>query len=216
MSLRTPLVAATAALAVAAISLPASANLLANPSFESPDVGLGDAPGTAGWTSFNAVFTSAAHARTGAQSLKMFGGNSGAFQDFAATPGTNYAGSVYVADVGGDPLADGQIAAVNIEWRDAGGNQISFVTTRVLTGATSTPGPETGPDVFVRGDVMGIAPAGTATARFVLITGNFDGGQAGGAPFFDDANFDVASSVPEPASLGLLAVGGLLLARRRR
>jgi len=38
----------------------------------------------------------------------------------------------------------------------------------------------------------------------------------GGKNFFDDFSFAVPSPTPEPASLGLLGVGGLLMLCRRQ
>ena len=62
----------------------ASAQLV-NGGFESPDASGGDVAGSDGWNSFNFVFTTAAIAHSGTQSLKTFGpfgpgGGSGAVQ----------------------------------------------------------------------------------------------------------------------------------------
>lgn len=200
--------AAFAVLGVAGSS--ASANVLANPSFELPVLTGGDIPGAQGWTTFGAVFTIRVAPQDGDQAMKTFGGVSGAFQDFPTTPGTVWGGSVYALNPNFDALAGAQIAAVNIEWRDAGLNLISFETTQILDAASPT---GSLPSDYLFGSVQGTAPAGTAVARFVLITGAF-AGPGGGAPFFDNASFAV---VPEPASLGALAglSGGLLLRRRR-
>ena len=60
----------------------AHANLLTNGTFETPDASGGDVPGTAGWTTFETVFTNAtdgpgfgpvSHDVGGTQSLKMYG-----------------------------------------------------------------------------------------------------------------------------------------------
>jgi hypothetical protein len=196
-----------ALLAMAAQS--ASANVLANPSFELPVLTGGDTPGAVGWTSFGATFTIRLAPQSGDQALKMFGEVSGVFQDFPTTPGTPWTGSAYALNPNFDALAGAQIAAVNIEWRDGASNLISFETTPILN-ATSPSG--AGSADYILGNVAGTAPAGTAFARFVLITGAF-AGPGGGAPFFDNASFSV---VPEPSSLGLLAAASAMVIRRRR
>lgn len=211
--MRTSLLKVAASIAGASIfalaTATASANVLANPSFELPALTGGDTPGAQGWNAFNAVFTIRQAPQDGFQACKMFGGVSGVFQDFATTPGTAWAGSVYALNPSFDALSGAQIAAINIEWRDSGSNLISFETTPLLS-ASSPQG--SNPADYLFGTVTGTAPAGTTTARLVLITGAF-AGPGGGAPFFDNASFDV---VPEPTSLGLAALGATVLLRRRR
>ncbi len=206
MSRCAPIVALAAALA-----LPASAqNLLANDGFELPSITEGvETPGAQDWNAFGAVFTqtdAVAPVLAGDQSLKMFGGTSGVFQDFPASEGQLWNGGSFIINSSIDPMSGGQIAAVNIEWIDAGGNQIGFIT----NGADSTVLPI---DEWTQRTITGTAPAGTATARFVLITGNFGGDPAGGAPFYDQAFFEL---VPEPASAALVLGGLTLIGSRRR
>lgn len=198
------------------LALPASANLLVNSGFEDPVVPVGgDAPGAAGWNSFNDVFTASgllagpAGANSGDQVLKMFG-VAGVFQDFAASEGQTWDGGAFVLNSSADALAGGQVAAVNIEWLDSGGNQISFIS----NGSTTALTPE---DQWILQTVSGVAPAGTAFARFILITGDFLPGGGGGAPFYDDAFFDLRP-VPVPAALWLMGSGllGLVGLRRKR
>lgn len=186
----------------------AHANVLANPSFELPVLTGGDVPGAVGWTAFNDVFTIRLAPQDGDQALKLFGTPSGVFQDFPTVPGEEWIGSVYGLNFVGDPLSGGQIGAANIEWRDSGGGLISFETTQIVNASTpqgSLPGD------YVFGTVSGVAPAGAATARFVLITGAF-AGPGGGAVWFDNASFAL---VPEPAMLSMALPAALLLRRRR-
>lgn len=202
-------IAVTAVVSSLGLASAASANLLANPSFELPALTGGDTPGAVGWTAFNAVFTIRVAPQSGDQALKMFGTPSGVFQDFPTTPGEQWIGSAYGLNFNGDALSGAQIGAANIEWRDGGGNLISFDTTQIVSSAT----PQGAlPSDYVFGSVTGTAPAGAATARFVLITGAF-AGAGGGAVWFDNASFD---RVPEPASASLLGAAALLTGRRRR
>ncbi len=184
---------------------PASANVLTNPGFESPTTpvappeyyGAGD-----GWTSFGGgIFTISSAVgvppNSGNQLLKMFGGCcSGAWQQFACTPGETWNGGVWMRNDSFDLMAGGQTGAVNIEWIQADGNTqstiIPFISNGTFTAATAPV------DVWTLQPITGIAPADAAFARLVVITGDFDSdnGGPGGAPFFDDAFFEITGPVP--------------------
>lgn len=198
--------------ATAMLGASAQANVLANAGFEDTDLmGNPDTYGAAGWTPFDSVFTVDGSGLNtgvldGSQALKMFGFG-GVFQDFAASEGQEWNGGVFMLNDSSDLMGAGQVAAVNIEWLDAGGNQISFISNGTFTGADAPV------DEWVQKTITGFAPAGTATARLVLITGNFIDGPGGGAPHFDNAFFEV---VPAPGSAALFAMGGLVASRRRR
>ncbi|MEM7682155.1 MAG: PEP-CTERM sorting domain-containing protein [Planctomycetota bacterium] len=204
-----------AALVAAACVAPASANLLTNPGFEDQDI---VAPGGeeffagSGWTAFggNTFLQDSSFGvvpNGGDQSLKMFG-FSGMFQDFAINPGDTANGGIHMLNPGFDPLANGQVAAVNIEWKGAGGADLGFISNGTFIAGAPT-------DTWTLQTVTGVAPAGAEIARLTIITGDFLPGGPGGAPYYDDAFFEI-TPVPEPASLGLLALGGLAAARRRR
>lgn len=92
--------------------------------------------------------------------------------------------------------------------------------TTIPAGSVSTyvipSGPGAGSTAFAPYSVSGIAPAGAASAILTIgwKNGGLDGGTGGQSAFADDATF---TTVPEPATLGLLSMGGMaLLARRRR
>ena len=186
-------------------------NLLVNPGFEAPDASAGDQyaiTGSSGWNGFNGAYITATTKETGLQSFKAFGSPGGAFQDFPAFAGQTWLGMVDSEKFSADPLVGQQGTFINIEWHDSGGGLISFLSTPIAN-STSTP------DVWIPGSVSGTAPAGTSFVRLVLLCGPYTGigTGSGGAGFFDNASFDV---VPEPGTLSLLAIAGLLSLRRRR
>jgi len=184
----------------------AGVGLLVNPGFESPVAdpeyfGPGD-----GWSSFGGgIFTVNSTVVTpngGNQALKMFGACcSGAFQQFPTTPGQTWNGGVWMLNFSGDQMAGGQVAAVNIEWIQADGSTQSAITPFISNGTfTAADAPV---DTWTLQTITGDAPADAAFARFVVITGDFQPGGAGGAPFFDDAFFELLEPVPvEDASVG--------------
>jgi hypothetical protein len=196
-------------LLVLAVGPASAANVLVNPGFESPSTapgveyyGAGDA-----WVSFGGgIFTVASVVNTpnsGDQSLKTFGGCcSGAYQQFPATEGETWNGGVWMKNSSLDPMINGQVAAVNIEWIQADGVTQSTIIPFISNGTfTAADAPV---DVWTLQTITGVAPADAAFARLVVITGDFLPGGPGGAPFFDDAFFEVTGGgVPtEDSSFG--------------
>lgn len=194
----------------------ANANLLVNPGFESPSTAPGvEYPGGGdGWTAFGGAFTinNAVEPNThgGVQVLKVFG-EAGVFQQFAVNPGDVVTGTAWALNSSGDLMGGGQVAAVNLEWFDAGGGSIA-VSFGSSIDATATP------DVWNNiGVVDAAAPAGAATVQLTLITGPFGDGGPVGAPRFDDAYLDIRP-IPVPAAVWLFGSGlvGLVGVARRR
>jgi hypothetical protein len=156
---------AAAALAVG-LALPAAAAaqcLLANPSFELP--GSGAVP--AGWNGFGPVVRTATAAH-GRYSARITGPNSGSWsvsgvwQALECAPGERWTASVVVLNPSATPLAGGSQALLNIEWRDAGGNLISYESHTAADAST----PADAWRVFQVESQA--APAGTATVRLLL------------------------------------------------
>lgn len=182
----TPGVAAALSLAMLVAALPAAAQcILANPSFEM----LGSGGATfGGWNQFGRV-GSTTIADHGSRAARLLGPNlggwdvSGVWQARTCAPGQAWAITGHVRHPSWKPLNGDCAAIVNIEWRDAGDNLISYQSFEVadpaspvdqwLDFALTSPG----------------APAGTATAR--LVVGLL---QAPGAPepeaWFDQVTFD--------------------------
>jgi len=193
----------------AALAIPASvvnANVLGNPGFESPVIPGGGPPEYFGagdaWTSFGGGIYTVGSAVVipigGIQSLKLFGGCcSGAFQQFPALPGQTWNGGVWMLNSSSDPMAGGQVAAVNIEWIQADGTTQSTITPFISNGTFTAASPL---DNWTLQTITGVAPADAAFARLVVITGDFLPGGSGGAPFFDDAFFEEAVPTPTKGS----------------
>jgi hypothetical protein len=206
------------AASVAFASTATAANIVTNPGFEDPSTAPGvEYFGATGWNAFGGgTFTvnSAVEPNPylGDQVLKVFGGTSGVFQTFAANPGDLVTGTAWAMNSSADLMTGGQVAAVNLSWFDSSNIKIadSFGSTIDANAPI---------DVWTNIGVVGaIAPAGTASVQLTLITGNFAGDPAGGAPRFDEAFLEV-SAVPVPAAVWLFGSGliGLIgIARRRR
>ena len=211
------IVGAGAILALSAGS--AYANLLTNPGFEdTPFTGAEEAGAGTGWLTFNSNFRvqqvvvpgdcnpiSCAGAHGGTVALKNFG-NAGVYQDFAASEGDEFDGSVWAINPqNADVLGGGQIAQALIIFTGGAG---ATESSNVLTSTDPV-------DVWTLLSVSGTAPAGTTGVRFQLQT--MDTGAGGGAPRWDDASFD-AAVIPVPAAVWLFGSGlvGLVGVARRR
>lgn len=197
------------ALLVLAVGQAYAQNLLVNPGFESPAIvapaveyyGAGD-----GWTPFGGGLytissTVGVPPNGGNQLLKMFGGCcSGAYQQFPCNPGETWNGGVWMRNDSLDPMFGGQVAACNIEWIQADGVTQSTITPFISNGTFTAASPL---DTWTLQTITGDAPADAAYARFVVITGDFLPGGPGGAPFFDDAFFELMTPVPvEKTTMG--------------
>ena len=118
--------------------------------------------------------------------------------------GEELAGVVFVFDhQNGCAWIVGQVAAVNLEWIQADGTTQSAITPFISNGTfTAADAPV---DVWTLQTITGEAPADAAFARLVIITGDFLPGGPGGAPFYDDAFFELMTPVDnEDTSFGAI------------
>ena len=137
----------------------------------------------------------------------FIGGGAGVTQGgFAATPGQNWSASAFLRDDSSDAMQGTNFAVVQLQFLDASNNVLTTFSSPNFTAANPV-------NTWTPEAASGLAPAGTASAQIVLVHVQINNPVTGGSVFFDDAN--LAAVVPEPASLGLLAVGGLLTMRRR-
>jgi len=154
---------ATVSCALAVAGSAAAQCMLANPSFEISGSG---SQTFGGWNQFGSVgsSTSAAH---GAKAARVSTpgapwGVSGYWQQLDATPGGRWSASVRVMNPSTRPLSGQSLAIVNIEWRDAGGNLISYESHTTASAAT----PTNTTQLF--SFESGPAPTGTVAARLLL------------------------------------------------
>ncbi|MGD9636599.1 MAG: hypothetical protein AB7U97_25165 [Pirellulales bacterium] len=202
------------AFAVAAlVTAQASANLLANPSFEQP-ITMDGAPFVGFWEGFSGgAGASSANGnsmpRTGIQELDLGidgidNSFAGAFQDVPGLiPGTPVVFSGYHKK-GTDPADVG--IEIRIEWRNTGANTEISRTPNL----TVAPGSD-----YVPFALPSVVPAGADTARVVYAIQTF-GGEPGptntGLVYVDD----VSLVVPEPMSIALCGLSSLALLFVRR
>ena len=190
-------------------------DLLINGGFESPDASGGDVGCSASWNCFNANFTSSnlfqpgggfvnPTAHSGTQVLKQYGGDAGAFQDVAASPGDTVDAQVFAMNWNGDNFNN--IFLLQIFALDSAGNNISGGFTpfaQVSAGSDAIvggtfdyvlAGTDGGNDFdWTQMDVSAVMPAGTASARIQLIHILETSTSDGGAIFLDDASLTVTT-----------------------
>jgi hypothetical protein len=216
--LRGTLFGAASVLVCVAFTSNARANLLANPSFENPQITAnGEAAGAGtGWNTYNAVFTENTTGRgnlaaeDGDQLIKTFGGGSGVYQDFAVTAGEAYNASAFAEFSASDPPTPGtsSVGQLLVIFFNSGNSIIRTDALNIVDSLPTSP-PD---DVWVPGSLSNTVPAGAVDLRYQLNTSN----QAGGSVFYDNTSLTV-TPVPEPATMSLLAMSaGALLFRRRK
>lgn len=139
-----------------------------------------------GWTPFGNCFYDGQLGSKGASSVKLFGNfsgsfnTSGAYQEIPVTPGKWYSVRGDWLTPAPDRIAGANYTALNIEWRDAGGNLISFVSNRAID-ATSTP------NQWLKSQTQGYAPANAVKARVVALF--FQPALAAGSSRTDEIDF---------------------------
>lgn len=186
----------------------ASANVLANPGFESP-VAAPEYYGAGGWVAFGNAFTTAANPclvpNSGAQLLKMFGNFSGGFnvtgifQAFATTPGEQWSLSSHSRFCSDDPMIGNHVSGGTGNWVvqkiaffDAADAEIGFAAAEsvILDGSFAVN------TWHNNAPIVGTAPAGAVLVRAFLLylqnENNFDGGAAQ----IDDVDFSVVTPIP--------------------
>jgi hypothetical protein len=203
-------------------------NLITDPGFESQTVAPNPDPTNApGWSTFNgaAFSNSAAPAHTGSWVMSMPAGKGGftvpgAFESFAASPGQTYTLSGWVYTPSTLTPLENDFAILQLAYFTGSALNATPNSGSGANGTTGVnigdPNPATPTDVAILpgtwtfASVTGTTPAGTNSLGAFLLNIN---GDANATFDFDDISLTLA---PEPASIGLFAIGGLAALRRRR
>jgi hypothetical protein len=193
---------AGALVAVGLVSAPASAELLTNPGFEDTDTNgsYGDGWGSYGAAGFHAFFGANGHA-------SLFMDNPGNFGGVFQTGIPAIAGDSYTFTLTDVRIESNAAASLRfgLEWY-----QGDDATAAGPFDIVNIPIPPTGDGLSFT--MSATAPAGAAFVRPIIQFDNVTSTASGQENAFI---FD-ATLTPEPASLGLCAVGGLAMLVRRR
>jgi len=191
-------------IATIAVTTSAHAALLVNGDFNTDADTNGTPDGWSSWsygngwanyvTSSTDTFTKDGSPYVNAGSV--WNGGGGWYQDVAATPGQSFTLSVD----GRTEDWDNSIGYMRLIFMDAGGNTLNSGTDQQTVANYEKLATW---NTYTFADQL--APAGTTTVRVEFAS-------YGGTSTFDNA---VLTATPEPASIGLLALSGLLLKRRR-
>jgi hypothetical protein len=169
--------------------------------------------------------------------LQTFTQSGSATQTVAASPGTNYTFSSQFSFQDGSGPGNGYNAVtllnqpagapapnsgdlfsyLQIKFENATGGVLGTQNTLIPAGSVTMYDTSAGATPFAPYSVSGTAPANTAQALLTIgwQNGGVDNNTGGQSAFADDSVF-APTAVPEPASLSLLALGGLALLGRRR
>jgi hypothetical protein len=214
------------------VPIASATNLVADPSFE-----LGTAAGpenTGGWTYFNgaAVNTLAADSHTGNNSVNLTDGGSGAganvpgaFEttNIGVAGGAQYVlagfgmttGPMVPAGTSNNNASFAGLQATFFSGDNGGGANLGTVSTGAGMAIFSNHIDSTSPVgqwiPLTTGTFT--APAGAESLQIFAISIFPQELNAGTGVFIDDVDLELA---PEPASIGLLAIGGLAALRRKR
>jgi hypothetical protein len=217
-----------AAGALTALFAGSASAMLVNSSFESPDASTAEQGCPDSWSCFNSNFTQSnlwdpsgtgnqenPTAHSGFQVLKQFGGDGGATQRIAASPGDTVQASVYAQNWQGDTWT--QLFLLQIAYFDSGNNGLGV--NEIFADSAGNQAyqllPQDGGEItdWTLMEVSGVAPAGTVEAQILLLHIAIGGS---GAIFLDDASLTV-TPIPVPAAVWLFgsALGLLGFVRRR-
>lgn len=186
-------------------------NALANPGFETG--------GLAAWTSYgpNVYLSSLSNysVHDGTNDLRVYGSSSGypnysgLYQDKPCTPGMVYTANGFLLSPATERLAGGNVAWLEVSFRDGSGTILSLYRSSSFTSSTS-------PDnwlnfaitnrydpvnfSFLAGVTNLVAPVGTATVRFQTLVQQVS--SSSGSVLFDDLDLHtVPTAVPVQASV---------------
>jgi hypothetical protein len=179
----------------------ANANLLTDGDFEQGDTGgLNSMPGWSNWGGSGWHHNDGP--LQGTKGLKFWWDDAGIWQDFTATAGLQYTFAVDGYNRSAMPC--GWNGLIRAEFYDAANTKLSETQLdRFYSGSDPY-------DTWVTIGGTVTAPANTAYGRIILQIADWHSGISGDF-FFDNASVEV----PEPATLLVLGLGGLLLRRKK-
>jgi hypothetical protein len=200
--MKTSFVVMTMLLLVFGVSV--QAELLVNGNFEDGATGQIN-NGVPGWNTWgdSGWHNDDAGAVIDTKSMKFWWDACGMWQDFAVTPGVAYNISAMVIDASRDTTPNNWNYRIDAEFYDAANVQL-LATPAGLFDSTLQPN-----DTWVKVGSTIVAPAGAVTGRVYMQLRDWESG-IGGALYFDNV-----SVTPEPATMLLLGLGGLLIRRKQ-